>query len=869
MTAPAALATPTTGTPGRAGGLYAAPKGHMTPSLALLATFLAIDVASFVIPFYVSPFTESPWGSADRMEFLARGMASALAFGFFAAVAAERRNHSSWWFLLGHAGFPLALVFAIAGFDAGAPNVQRHFLDPREPTGATALVIAAGFLGTVVTLIATRRSKPTLVPMNAPLSAISRLLFRWGNIWLGIVLMVGIAATVAAGTLLENRYGAKGAQYLVYRSPWFGAIFFTGGMTMLCATFRKYPFRLEQAGWLTVHTGLAMVVIGGMSSFLSSVEGEVTIREGETAEAFNISTQTRLAMDEVVTRPNGTRTTRQLLRAIADFDVDPTKIHPDRAYVIDPGDGEGRINVVVDRYFGIGEAYSRWTDGGAGERLAIELDLTLARAARTERIRLDELTASETSLPFGESGFPITLFRAPPKMLDALLRPAGTGPGRLAIRDASGIELLSIPIAPPAGERAVGTPASLKSEHPIPGTNVVVKLGAYYDNMRPSRTRREHTDASPGNPVNPAIVLELAGPRGADHRTVFAYFTEAVPTSRPESSPSGAPKYPYQVVYECAPRIELEAPGLLFADVDGRLVWVFVSTSGERSTGDVKAGEDLPLPMPAFKLRPAVLYRRLRIEEGYEFKGYKADNQVIRVSVTDTSGAVAEPIWLKLGGRREFALHDRTFRLSWFPTARALGFSLKLNDFHRDFYPGSTEESSFESYCLLRHPVKFPQGEDVKIDMNHPLRLDGWRLFQSRFGGDGRTTILQVNRDPGLVITYPACAVVTLGLVVVFFMKRTLRLKRLDLERRAAPPGRHLAWAFGSVAAVGVGPVVFGLYAATHERLGLPLSGWPSFVFGVALLIIAPIAVVWIYVGPMSRRLSLAAGPTGPKGEFA
>ena len=103
--------------PLRAAGLFKAPKGHMTPCLAFLAFFLVVDVAACVVPFYLARFTDSPWGSPDRMAFLARAMASALAFGFLAAVAAERRGHSSWWFLAGHAGFPLALAFAIAGLD--------------------------------------------------------------------------------------------------------------------------------------------------------------------------------------------------------------------------------------------------------------------------------------------------------------------------------------------------------------------------------------------------------------------------------------------------------------------------------------------------------------------------------------------------------------------------------------------------------------------------------------------------------------------------------------------------------------------------------------------------------------------------------
>ena len=75
---------------------------------------------------------------------------------------------------------------------------------------------------------------------------------------------------------------------------------------------------------------------------------------------------------------------------------------------------------------------------------------------------------------------------------------------------------------------------------------------------------------------------------------------------------------------------------------------------------------------------------------------------------------------------------------------------------------------------------------NVKIDMNHPLRLDGWRLFQSRF--DARSakeeTVLQVNRDPGLSVTYPACVVLLLGLVIVFTQKKHY-LKAMGKRLRA------------------------------------------------------------------------------------
>jgi hypothetical protein len=834
----------------------------MIPCFALLLLFLVIDTASFVIPFYASRFGDGPWGTPDRMAFLTRAMASALAFGFLAAVAADRRNHSGWWFLVGHAGFPLALVLAIAGWDLPPSRAQAEAFALRGPFGAMLMVITTGFLGTVLTFVLTRRARPALAPPARAMSGTCRLMFNWGNIWFGISLMAAIGVSVAVGTLLENRFGAKGAQFLVYRSPWFGAIFFAGGISMLCATFRKYPFRLEQAGWLTVHSGLALVVIGGMTSFLSSIEGDVTIREGQTVESFHVSTQTRLTVDAIGTRPNGTRMSTSVLRTVADFDVNPANKEPDRVYEVATRDGEAPLRVVVDRYFAIGEPYVKWHDDGVSERLGVELDLAFGKSAETETIRLDEGGDNRASLPFGQNALGIRLFRATPAMLDALLRKEkATDHGRVVIRDAAGAEVLAIAVTPPAAERDEGAPATLSSGGKIPGTDLEVRLVSYYDNMRPGRSSRGPVDASPGNPQNPVVMVEITGAQGADKHAAIAFRAD----DGASSAASGESlRYPYTARYEAEPRIEIAGPQLLLADVNGRLSWIYASSSGERTSGEAATGSDLPLPIPAIRIRTARVFRQLRVEDGFEFRGYKADRaetQVIRLSVAASDGsAAAAPFWLRLGTRRTIAVADRTFVFSWAPAIKQLGFSLELNRFHRDFYPGSAEESSFESYCRLVHPRKFSAGEDIKIDMNHPLRLDGWRLFQSRFGGDGRTTILQVNRDPGLVITYPACAVVLLGLVVVFFMKRTLLLKRRTLEARGASPARHLVWALGSVAAVGFGPVVFGVYAAVHERFGLPLAGAPAFLFGVILLLAWPFAVVWWVSRPMHRRLAAELG---------
>ena len=49
--------------------------------------------------------------------------------------------------------------------------------------------------------------------------------------------------------------------------------------------------------------------------------------------------------------------------------------------------------------------------------------------------------------------------------------------------------------------------------------------------------------------------------------------------------------------------------------------------------------------------------------------------------------------------------------------------------------------------------------------MNSPLRYAGETFYQASFAPDDSGTVLQVVRNPGWLLPYISCAVVTLGLV--------------------------------------------------------------------------------------------------------
>lgn len=91
-------------------------------------------------------------------------------------------------------------------------------------------------------------------------------------------------------------------------------------------------------------------------------------------------------------------------------------------------------------------------------------------------------------------------------------------------------------------------------------------------------------------------------------------------------------------------------------------------------------------------------------------------------------------------------------------------FSLHLNKFELERYPGSESPSSFASEVTLldeRTGLK----EDRRIFMNNILNYHGYRFFQSSYDMDEKGTVLSVNRDWwGTLLTYAGYLLLTLGM---------------------------------------------------------------------------------------------------------
>lgn len=148
--------------------------------------------------------------------------------------------------------------------------------------------------------------------------------------------------------------------------------------------------------------------------------------------------------------------------------------------------------------------------------------------------------------------------------------------------------------------------------------------------------------------------------------------------------------------------------------------------------------------------------------------------------VEPIAGGRSYGIWLTslgLGAPQAFIHEGRTYVLAMRIQRHNLPYSLTLKKFSHDLYPGTQIPKNFSSLVRLSNPTT-GEDRDVLIYMNQPLRYQGRTFYQSSFEGE-TVTILQVVQNPGWLLPYISCVIITLGLLVHF----ALSMRRSNRRR--------------------------------------------------------------------------------------
>lgn len=138
-------------------------------------------------------------------------------------------------------------------------------------------------------------------------------------------------------------------------------------------------------------------------------------------------------------------------------------------------------------------------------------------------------------------------------------------------------------------------------------------------------------------------------------------------------------------------------------------------------------------------------------------------NQIKEIAISYVPGYKGKP--------QTFQIDNMIGSLSYGAKDVELPFSLKLNKFELERYPGSMSPKSYKSFVTLIDKGKNIEKES-QIFMNNVLDYGGYRFFQSSYDTDEKGTILSVNHDFwGTLITYIGYTFLFVGMFFTIFSK--------------------------------------------------------------------------------------------------
>lgn len=112
-------------------------------------------------------------------------------------------------------------------------------------------------------------------------------------------------------------------------------------------------------------------------------------------------------------------------------------------------------------------------------------------------------------------------------------------------------------------------------------------------------------------------------------------------------------------------------------------------------------------------------------------------------------------------------VNRKSYELNLRPIRYYNDYSITLNDFSHDLYPGTDIPKNFSSAITLKNS-KTGENRETLIYMNHPLRIDGKTYYQASFANNNTISIFQVVDNPIWQLPYFACLLITFGMTLLF-----------------------------------------------------------------------------------------------------
>lgn len=551
---------------------------------------------------------------------------------------------------------------------------------------------------------------------------------------LAVFVLTGMSVALAVGTVIYTNQGEQAAREAIYDAWWFDALNLLLALNVLFAALKRWPWKRRHIGFVTVHAGIIIILVGAFISRRFGVEGQLQLAEGESGH-------------ELV-QP------RDLLRVQvpawgleyeikADWPRGPLGGPPWR-FRLKGLDAE----LVVEQRLSHAFPTLRVESGGSVYNPAIRYRLAGPMAGNLD----GWLVAQDNEQRRADLG---------PLTLTFTTDPHEAGGEAKGIRGRLRVSL-------PGGEEDVFDVDHLLREHgrdaapaAIAGSSWAVRIIQYLPHAVVDdgtlTTRSEE-------PLNPFVRVHLLSPAGAvEEHLVFANFPDFATLHGRTDQGSGAT---LRYLFDASRSGTNHAKIVL--DETGQIQLVLPNAAPQT----MALGRPQALPWAGLSLTIEELVFNARTRDEWVKAPGGQGMPVIRATLRHEGEQASE--WLVWGRPPVGLAAGGLFVRAAFESRRQdLGFAVRLLNFENPKYGGTTMAARYYSEVEVIDDM-LPGGRAKHtIAMNEPLDHRGFRVFQSGFHeppNGPQISVFSVARDPGTPVVYTGCIVLVAGIALIFWL---------------------------------------------------------------------------------------------------
>ena len=556
-----------------------------------------------------------------------------------------------------------------------------------------------------------------------------------GSLGSAVFLIASLAVILSFSTVMESLQGTPFAQENFYRAHWFDLFLFFVWVNIFCATLTRFPFKKKHVGFVITHLGILLLLAGSLLTRLSGQEGQMTLFEGESKD--------HMLQEGLTLRVSGP------LGADKRYELKPKPLKRPLDIEI-PGSSFGlQIAQVLPHAL---EIKSLEESPSAPVNHALEAELSSEMLGMRQNIVLienDPFDAGSSSKSLGPATF---------KLQSGVKEGTKNGPPVLRLWQSSTGETFEIPMKediPPTEWKKTGLRiSSLK----------------YYPNARVENNRLANVGSGH---LNPAAEFEVSDELGhREHHTKFTLFPDFNSLRGGEVNN----------VFDLSVRLDLPAVENAQEDVSPAFIfsvspdnpWSYRVRSSKNPDAREKPfsqGEKIPTGWMDMQVQVKKTFSHAQVSKSVQSDPEeKSETPALQIRVLKQDGT-NQTHWLLVGHSLLIGKEKTILRVSAELKSTPLPFSLRLKDFRKIDYPGTTNPASFESDVVLVDPAERVTLERT-IRMNKPLDYRGYRVFQSSYMQDeslGEASVFTIAKNPGMRLIYPGAGLIFAGVILLFY----------------------------------------------------------------------------------------------------